>query len=165
MPVVQNAAKNIVIESFVFAFSLSFILLALLTFVIFRNIIYVFLCFIPLLLSLFFTILIMLVCNINLNFANMISLPLLFSLGISYSIFMVRKFYESKSFSSLLESSIIPGILFSALTTICSFSTLALSSHYGTSSMGILLFVSLSAVMINSLIFLPVFILIFRSKL
>lgn len=158
MPVVQIAAKSIVIESFIFAFTLSFICLFIFSFIIFKNILYVILCFIPLLSSFLFTVLIMQVLNINLNFANMISLPLLLSLGISYSIFILRGFQESKSFRILMKSSIMPAVLFSALTTICSFSTFAISNHSGTSSMGILLFISLFTVMLNSLILLPLLI-------
>lgn len=165
MPVVQNGAKKIVVESFVFAFTLSLLLLFVFTFLIFKNYIYVILCFAPLFSSLLFTLLIMQIFNINFNFANMISLPLLFSLGISYSIFILRNFYESKSFSSLMQSSIIPGVFFSALTTICSFSTFATSSHEGTSSMGILLFLSMGTVMINSLVVLPLLIKLTKSKL
>ena len=39
-----------------------------------------------------------------------------------------------------------------------SFSTLAISGHQGTSSMGILLFISLTMTLISSLIFLPLMI-------
>ena len=165
MPVVQNAAKSIVIESFIFAFILSFICLVVFSFIIFRNILYVMLCFIPLFSSFLFTVFIMQALKINLNFANMISLPLLFSLGISYSIFILRGFQESKSFTTLMKSSIIPGVLFSALTTISSFSTFAISNHYGTSSMGVMLFICLTTVMINSLILLPLLIHKLKSRL
>ena len=165
MPVVQNAAKSIVIKSFIFAFSLSFICLFIFSFIIFKNLFYVILCFIPLLSSFLFTVFIMQVLNINLNFANMISLPLLFSLGISYSIFILRGFKESKSFTTLMKSSVIPGVLFSALTTISSFSTFAISNHYGTSSMGVLLFICLFTVMVNSLILLPLLIHKMKSRL
>ena len=165
MPVVQNAAKSIVIESFIFAFILSFICLVVFSFIIFRNILYVMLCFIPLFSSFLCTVFIMQALKINLNFANMISLPLLFSLGISYSIFILRGFQESKSFTTLMKSSIMPGVLFSALTTISSFSTFAISNHYGTSSMGVMLFICLTTVMINSLILLPLLIHKLKSRL
>jgi len=67
-------------------------------------------------------------------------------------------------FKKLFSSNTPLAILFSGLTTIFSFSTLFFSSHNGTSSMGLLLFISLSNTLITSLILLPIFIKIFRIK-
>ena len=46
-------------------------------------------------------------------------------------------------------------VVFSALTTIGSFGSIALSGHPGTSSMGILLSVSIILTLASTLIFLP----------
>jgi len=45
--------------------------------------------------------------------------------------------------------------MFSALTTIGSFGSIALSSHPGTSSMGVLLTIAISLTLLCTLIFLP----------
>ena len=65
----------------------------------------------------------------------MISLPLLFSLGISYPIYFLRRYSEMKGTIKVFNSNTPLAILTSSLTTIASFGTLYLSSHDGTSSM------------------------------
>ena len=43
------------------------------------------------------TVFTMIILKINFNFANMISLPLLFSLGVSYPVYFLRRFIELKN--------------------------------------------------------------------
>ena len=88
----------------------------------------------------------------------MIALPLLFSLGISYPIYYLKRFYELKKIKNVFESNTPNAILISAATTICSFSSLALSEHNGTSSMGLLLFISLTMTFLSAIIILPILI-------
>ena len=57
--------------------------------------------------------------------------------------------------SKVIRSGTPNAIIVSALTTVASFSTLAVSSHNGTSSMGILLFISLSMTILSSIYFTP----------
>ena len=88
----------------------------------------------------------------------MIALPLLFSLGISYPIYYLKRFYELKKIKNVFESNTPSAILISATTTICSFSSLALSEHNGTSSMGLLLFISLTMTFFSAVVILPILI-------
>ena len=125
---------------------------------------YVLVCLISLVCAFILTIFFMIVLKLNFNFANMIAIPLLFSLGVSYPIYFIKRFDELADFKKLCSSNTPLAILFSGLTTIFSFSTLFFSSHNGTSSMGLLLFISLSNTLITSLILLPIFIKIFRIK-
>lgn len=156
MPVIQLLAGDVVIESFIFAISISLIFLFFFTFFIFKKIIYTFFCLVPLFFSTLISIIVMKTFKIDLNFANMISLPLLFSLGTSYSIYIVKRAVDLKSIDLMLSSSTPSAVLFSALTTIGSFGTLSISSHSGTASMGLMLFISLSSAMFSCLILLPV---------
>ena len=156
MPVVQLEAGKIVINSFIYAFIFSFIITFLYLLIIFKNIYKVFLCILSLLIAFILLIFLMIIFKINLNFANMISLPLLFSLGISYPIYFISRLSEKGSVSKVFESNTPLAIFTSSLTTICSFGTLFFSSHQGTSSMGLLLFISLLTTLISSLIFLPI---------
>ena len=158
MPVIQFQAGNIVIKAFIFAFSVSLLFLISFILLIFRNLKILLLCVLPLFFGLAISIIIMKIINIDLNFANMIALPLLFSLGTSYSIYIVKRFLDLKSLKKLLLSSTPNAVFSSGLTTIGSFSTLSISSHYGTSSMGLLLFICLSSVLFSCLIFLPLLI-------
>lgn len=156
MPVVQLEAGKIVINSFIYAFIFSFIITFLYLLIIFKNIYKVSLCVLSLLIAFLILIFLMIIFKINLNFANMISLPLLFSLGISYPIYFISRLYEKGEVSKVFDSNTPLAIFTSSLTTICSFGTLYFSSHQGTSSMGLLLFVSLLTTLISSLIFLPI---------
>ena len=155
MPIIQFEAGNIVIKAFIFAFSISLLFLITFILLIFRNLKILLLCVSPLFFGMTLSIIIMKIFNIDLNFANMIALPLLFSLGTSYSIYIVQRFLDLKSLKKLLFSSTPNAVFLSGLTTIGSFSTLSISTHYGTSSMGSLLFISLSSVLFSCLIFLP----------
>jgi len=109
------------------------------------------------------TLFFMILFNIDFNFANMIALPLLYSLGISYPIYFLRRFLEFGKLESVISSNTPQAILFSGMTTILSFSTLAISQHNGTSSMGIMLFLSLSMTLLASIVFLPIMIKIYNA--
>ena len=156
MPVVQLEAGKIVKNSFIYAFIFSFIITFFYLLIIFKDLYKVLLCIFSLLIALILLIFFMIVFKIDLNFANMISLPLLFSLGISYPIYFVTRLSEKGNVTSVFVSNTPLAIFTSSLTTICSFGTLFFSSHQGTSSMGLLLFISLLTTLISSLIFLPI---------
>ena len=164
MPIVQFNAGEIVIDSFKKALIISLFFLILFLFLILRKVNYVLVCVSSLFCAFILTIFFMIVLKLNFNFANMIAIPLLFSLGVSYPIYFLKRFDELGDFKKLFSSNTPLAILFSGLTTIFSFSTLFFSSHNGTSSMGLLLFISLSSTLITSLILLPIFIKIFRIK-
>ncbi len=158
MPVVQFEAGEIVIKSFLKAMLLSFSFLIIFIFCIFKKSSLVFLTLIPIFISSILTIFFMIIFRLDFNFANMIAIPLLYSLGITYSIYFLKRFLELGKLVPVISSNTPKAIIFSALTTIASFSTLAISSHNGTSSMGILLFISLFNTLIASVFFLPLII-------
>ena len=90
------------------------------------------------------------------NFANIITLPLLLGIGVDHGIHMVRRSRElSGTQGHVLGTSTSRAILFSTITTLVSFGTLALSSHLGMASMGILLGVGLAVLLIVVMIVLP----------
>jgi predicted RND superfamily exporter protein len=89
------------------------------------------------------------------NFANIIALPLLFSLGVGFGIYLVLRYRETSSIDALMNSSTPRAVVFSALTTMVSFATLMISSHRGTASMGELLTLCLTLALACTLIVLP----------
>ena len=91
----------------------------------------------------------------DLNFANVIVLPLLFGLGVASSIHVVQRWRHSGSVSVLMGSSTPAAVLFSVLTTLASFGGLALSPHLGMASMGRLLTIAILATLFATLVFLP----------
>jgi hopanoid biosynthesis associated RND transporter like protein HpnN len=107
----------------------------------------------PLLMSALLTVLVAVLAPIPLNFANIIALPLLLGVGVSFNIYFVMNWRAGQT--SILGSATARAILFSALTTGTAFGSLALSAHPGTASMGGLLLVSLGCTLIASLTFIP----------
>ena len=95
----------------------------------------------PLILAGILTLGTMVLIHLPLNFANIIALPLLLSLGVSYAIYFVS--YWRDGMEKPLQSSMARAVLFSAATTLVSFGTLSLSAHPGTSGMGELLTIAL----------------------
>ncbi len=164
MPIVQLKAGQVVVKSFLEALIISSTFLIIFLFFIFKKNSYVFLCLLTLFSGFVLTIFFMILLKINFNFANMISLPLLFSLGISYPIYFLKRVEQLTDIESVYNSNTPSAILFSGLTTLCSFSTLSISNHHGTSSMGILLFISLFSTLLSCLILLPIFMKTIKFK-
>jgi hopanoid biosynthesis associated RND transporter like protein HpnN len=107
----------------------------------------------PLLLSALLTLLVAVLLPLKLNFANIIALPLLLGVGVSFNIYFVMNWREGRR--GLLVSATARAIVFSAMTTGTAFGSLALSAHPGTASMGKLLLISLGCTLVASLVFIP----------
>jgi hopanoid biosynthesis associated RND transporter like protein HpnN len=107
----------------------------------------------PLLLSALLTLLVTILLPLPLNFANIIALPLLLGVGVSFNIYFVMNWRAGRH--TILGSATARAIVFSALTTGTAFGSLALSAHPGTSSMGQVLLISLGCTLLASLVFIP----------
>jgi uncharacterized protein len=107
----------------------------------------------PLILSALLTLLVAVLLPLPLNFANIIALPLLLGVGVSFNIYFVMNWRAGRH--AILGSATARAIVFSALTTGTAFGSLALSEHPGTASMGRLLLISLACTLLASLVFIP----------
>jgi hopanoid biosynthesis associated RND transporter like protein HpnN len=107
----------------------------------------------PLLLSAALTLLAMVLLPLPLNYANIIALPLLLGVGVSFNIYFVVNWRNGVE--AVLGSATARAVLFSALTTGTAFGSLALSQHPGTASMGELLLLSLGCTLVATLVFVP----------
>jgi hypothetical protein len=107
----------------------------------------------PLLLSAALTVLVMVLLPLPLNYANIIALPVLLGVGVSFNIYFVMNWRAGRR--ELLASATARAVAFSALTTGTAFGSLALSGHPGTASMGALLLISLGCTLVASLVFVP----------
>ena len=107
----------------------------------------------PLLLSGLLTLATCVALGLDLNFANVIALPLLLGIGVAFDIYFIAAWRAG--IPDLLQSSLTRAVIFSALTTASGFGTLWLSSHPGTASMGELLMISLGWTLATTLFFLP----------
>ena len=93
------------------------------------------------------------ITGLAINFANIIALPLLLGVGVTFPIYFVTAWREGEG--TLLASPAGRGMLYSALTTAAAFGSLAISKHTGTASMGILLTMALAFTLLATLIVLP----------
>jgi hypothetical protein len=107
----------------------------------------------PLTISALLTVLLLRGAGMSLNFANIIALPLLLGVGVSFNIYFVMNWRAGQTV--FLASPTARAVIFSALTTGTAFGSLALSAHPGTASMGTLLLMSLGCTVLTSLIFVP----------
>jgi hypothetical protein len=107
----------------------------------------------PLVLSALLTLLVAVLAGLPLNFANIIALPLLLGVGVSFNVYFIMNWRAGRV--APLASATARAVLFSALTTGTAFGSLALSGHPGTASMGVLLLISLGCTLVASLIFVP----------
>jgi predicted RND superfamily exporter protein len=93
--------------------------------------------------------------GLSLNFANVIVLPLLLGLGVSGAIHVVMR-WRVEAFSDRVAVTSTPrAVLFSALTTVASFGSLAVSPHRGLASMGLLLTIAILWSLVSTLVVLP----------
>ena len=142
-------------SDFAEAAAISVIAIGLLVWVILRRLSDVALVFAPLALAALLTVAASVLTGLSFNFANVIVLPLLFGLGVASAIHLVLRERAGSGLVGLFGTSTPRAVVFSALTTIGSFASIALSSHPGTSSMGILLALAITLSLLCTLVVLP----------
>ena len=89
------------------------------------------------------------------NYANVIAIPLLLGVGVDSGIHVVHRARALGAQENPADSSTGRAVVFSALTTATSFGNLALSSHPGTASMGVVLTLGLLLILLATLVLLP----------
>jgi hopanoid biosynthesis associated RND transporter like protein HpnN len=141
-PISIQESAHTVTQAFIYAGIYALLTIALLSFAVLRSVRDVVILMAPLLLAGILTMATIVLIGLPLNFANIIAIPLLLSLGVSYAIYFVS--YARAGQKNPMQSSMARAVLFSAATALVAFSSLALSSHPGTSGMGKLLTIALS---------------------
>jgi uncharacterized protein len=109
----------------------------------------------PLALAVLFTAATAVLFGLELNFANVIVVPLLLGLGVSGAVHVVMRWREEHRPRDLAATSTPRAVLFSALTTVASFGSLAISDHLGLASMGLLLTIAIFWSLVCNLLILP----------
>ena len=152
-PVVELLAGDAVVRAFTVASIIAFALITLGLFILLRSLTDVLLILAPLFLASAVTTGIAVAVGLAFNFANIIVLPLLIGLGVSSGIHLVVR--ARRDTMELMNTTTPRAVLFSALTTIASFATLAISSHWGQASMGLLLLIAITVNLVCYLVALP----------
>jgi hypothetical protein len=156
LPIANEAGGDAVVKAFLQAFGGAFLAITLLLWAIYRHFKHMALVIAPLMLAALLTGATSVLLNNPFNFANVIALPLLLGMGIDSSILIMHRLHFNLSENeNLLHSSTTRGIIFSSITTLCSFSSLSFTHHQGMASMGLLLSIGLFFTVVCSLIVLP----------
>lgn len=152
-PISIQEAGITIVRAFGQAFALSFLSIAVLLWIALRQLRDVAIALGPLILASILTLGTCVVIGLQLNFANIIALPLLFGIGVAFDIYFVMAWRSGAR--RLLQSPLTRAIILSAGTTASAFGTLWVSSHPGVASMGELLAISLIWILVCVLFFLP----------
>ncbi len=156
-PVISRDAGRLAVDAFQRAFLFAFAANLIVLILIFRRPLDVLAVLTPLVLGGILTGALAVLIGLRFNFANVIALPLLLGLGIDNGIHMVHRHRLGLSGDrSLLRTSTSRAVLFSSLTTIGGFGSLALSPHVGTASLGLLLAIGIGSVLLSTMVVLPV---------
>lgn len=163
-PIINFEAGIAVSNAFQHAFLYAFAGIVLLLFIVKKSLRDTLIITISLLIGALLTAGLMLVFNISMNFANIIALPLLLGIGVDSGIHILERYRAASNASvNILYTSTSRAVIISALTTICSIGNLALSSHYGMASMGLLLVTGIVSMVFSMLIFMPALLLVMDS--
>jgi hopanoid biosynthesis associated RND transporter like protein HpnN len=152
-PISIRESGRTIVSAFVHAGIYGLIAISLLSFAMLRKVRDVALMLAPLIIAGIFTLATITGVGLPLNYANIIALPLLLSLGVSYAIYFV--FFWRSGRKDMLQSSMARAILFSAGTVFVAFVSLCFSAHPGTRGMGVLLTIALVYSLACTFLILP----------
>lgn len=152
-PIAILEAGRSVVTAFIQAGVMAVISITILLWIALRRFGDVLLTLVPLLLAGVVTLEICVAIGLQLNFANIIALPVLLGVGVAFKIYYIMAWRAGQT--GLLQSSLTRAVIFSAMTTATAFGSLWLSSHPGTSSMGKLMALTLACTMFAAVLFQP----------
>jgi hopanoid biosynthesis associated RND transporter like protein HpnN len=152
-PVFVVEAAATIVKAFLEAALWSLASIALILFVTLRRLRDVALTLVPLLVAIVVTLEVCVAIGLQLNFANIIALPLLLGVGVAFKIYYVMAWRAGET--NFLQSSLTRAVFFSACTTATAFGSLWFSHHPGTSSMGKLMALSLATTLSAAVLFQP----------
>jgi len=163
-PVLIRESGRVVLWAFAEAAAIALVGITLLLAVTLRRARDILLVYAPLTLAALLTVATAAVLGLAFNFANVIVLPLLFGLGVASAIHLVQRERDEPDVGQAMASSTPRAVVFSALTTIGSFGSIAASSHPGTASMGVLLTIAIGLTLVCTLGVLPALLALWPSR-
>ena len=152
-PIFVVEAAATIVKAFLQAAVWSVASITLILFIALRRWVDVALTLVPLLVAILVTLEICVATGLQLNFANIIALPLLLGVGVAFKIYYVQAWRAGEK--NFLQSSLTRAVFLSACTTAAAFGSLWFSHHPGTSSMGKLMALSLVTTLAAAVLFQP----------
>ncbi len=154
-PVLLVQGGHAVVSAFKEATAISFVLITVVLLLTLRSVADALTILAPLVLAAMAAVSVMWVLGISFNLANIIVLPLLIGLSVAFSIYLVVRWRRGVGTALLLDTSTSEAVVFSALTTMSSFGSLAVSSNPGMAVLGETLFIAMGAALVTILLVLP----------
>jgi hypothetical protein len=150
------ALGRAIVESLRQALATAVVVISVLLMLLWRSVKYMGITLAPLLVGAVTTAAVSVFADVPFNFANIIVLPLILGIGVDSGIHLVHRHRTGlRGAENLLRTGTARAVLFSALTTITSFATLALSNHLGIASLGQLLTIGITLMLGANVIVLP----------
>ncbi|MCW8344985.1 efflux RND transporter permease subunit [Vibrio sp. ZSDZ65] len=154
--VAEKEVGGIVVDAFRAAILMSILAIALILIWTVNKKRDIVLIFIPLGLATITTLGMMYWLNLSMNMANIIVVPLIFGLGVDNGIHIVKRFRAVGSLEGFFKTSTPKASLISCLTTLATFGALIVAKHQGMHSIGMVLTIALSSILVYSLVLLPI---------
>ncbi len=111
---------------------------------------------VPLMLGMLWTVALMQAFGLRFNLVNVWALPLIVGSAAEYGLNIVLRALESRTHGGpRLARSTVMGVVFNGLTTIAGFGALLVADHRGVWSLGLLLAIGTTMILIASLVVLP----------
>ena len=155
-PVINLEASDAVVAAFTQAFLYAFVVITLFLLLVLKHKRDVGYILGPMLMAAIFTAGTAVLLHMQLNFANVIALPLLLGIGVDSGIHILHRFRTAMpAHNNFLATSSARAIIVSAATTIGGIGNLAFSRHVGTASMGKLLSIGIGITLVCMLVILP----------
>jgi uncharacterized protein len=142
-----------IIKAFLEAAGLALLSIAILLWIVLRRFTDVLVTLTPLLVAGLVTLEISGLAGFELNYANIIALPVLLGIGVAFKIYYVTAWRRGES--NFLESVLTRAVFYSTLLTATAFGSLWLSNQPGISSMGKMLALSLVCTLTSAALFQP----------
>ena len=155
-PVIERGVGGVVVASFQQAMAFALAAIAVVLLAMFQSLRHALLIMVPLGLAVLFTLALGVLLDAPLNMANILVMPLIFGLGVDSGVHVVDRYRGEGDVPHLMHSSTPRAVVLSALTTVGAFSALALSPHAGTASIGFLLAIAVSLLLVFTVFLLPV---------
>ena len=153
---IEWGVGGVVVAAFKQALAFALVSIACVLLLMFQSVRYAVLVAVPLSLAVAFTLALGVLLDMPLNMANVLVMPLIFGLGVDSGVHVVDRYRGEGGVPHLMHSSTPRAVVLSALTTVGAFAALSLSPHVGTASIGLLLAIAVSLLLVFTVFLLPV---------
>jgi hopanoid biosynthesis associated RND transporter like protein HpnN len=133
--------------------------------ILFRHAGYALLSMVPLLAGAGWTVGLMAILGISFNLANLFALPLILGMGVDNGMNLVARFREDGARRFVLATAMGKSMVLASLTTIAGFGALLVAQHRGIASLGLLLTLGVSNILLASLTLLPAILVLLRRRM